>query len=120
MGCGSSTGGRAPEIIFTGTPKCGQVSLPHYDLEERLQDYYVDVEAKRKNPTRMFDAGQVLTYKVLLTGLEESGKSHLLYTLMQGPEPAVEPAETDTVVEETLYVTPGTKFAYVFSENLKI
>eukprot|EP01061_Rhynchopus_euleeides_P045769 TRINITY_DN8389_c0_g1_i2.p1 TRINITY_DN8389_c0_g1~~TRINITY_DN8389_c0_g1_i2.p1 ORF type:complete len:162 (+),score=27.08 TRINITY_DN8389_c0_g1_i2:115-600(+) len=112
MGCGGSTVAdhRIPASDYVCSGALRPIDpMPHYDLEELM---YVDCPNAYENRDAIaayYSSSHTVTYKVLLTGLENSGKSHLLYTLMQGPEMAVEPAETETVVEETLYVTLGSK-----------
>eukprot|EP01063_Lacrimia_lanifica_P018920 TRINITY_DN2589_c0_g1_i6.p1 TRINITY_DN2589_c0_g1~~TRINITY_DN2589_c0_g1_i6.p1 ORF type:complete len:362 (+),score=32.86 TRINITY_DN2589_c0_g1_i6:854-1939(+) len=77
---------------------------PHYDLDAWVNRNR-DPQGMPIDPT--LPDQEVTTYKVLLTGLENSGKSQLLYTLLTGPEPAEEPCQTEGYHEETMYVAPG-------------
>eukprot|EP01060_Flectonema_neradi_P023747 TRINITY_DN3207_c0_g1_i2.p1 TRINITY_DN3207_c0_g1~~TRINITY_DN3207_c0_g1_i2.p1 ORF type:complete len:270 (+),score=39.09 TRINITY_DN3207_c0_g1_i2:106-810(+) len=95
MGCSDSRvesrkAGSPPVSPKTETADV-EIAMPHYEIEEKL-------EGIRRRPSV-----KVQNYRVLLTGLEGAGKTHLLYTLIN--EKAAEPCETEDYREETMYVT---------------
>ena len=99
MGCSDSRVASSKKTASPPTsPKTHQetmaeleIAMPHYEIEEKMEG------------VRRRSASKLQTFRVLLTGLDGSGKTHLLYTLIN--EKAAEPCETEDFREETMYVT---------------
>eukprot|EP01064_Diplonema_japonicum_P027731 TRINITY_DN4080_c1_g1_i1.p1 TRINITY_DN4080_c1_g1~~TRINITY_DN4080_c1_g1_i1.p1 ORF type:complete len:314 (+),score=56.23 TRINITY_DN4080_c1_g1_i1:64-942(+) len=80
---------------------------PHYMLDDMMRsgDHLTQSKQRQGHAGALMLAKAVHTYNVLFYGLSESGKTHLLYTLINGS--AAEPVETDTPRDEILYITKG-------------
>ncbi|KAJ9471431.1 ADP-ribosylation factor 2 [Diplonema papillatum] len=102
---GRHEGSSDPSTANGSVPFPTEKPMPHYKNEDLLYD--VSTTARHLSPfVCKKNCERVTTFKVLLTGLAGSGKTHLLYTLLN-PVQAEEPADTDKVVEETLFITRG-------------
>ena len=80
---------------------------PHYLLDDAMESgqHFAVVKQKQGHAGAIMLCSDVHTYTVLWTGPHEAGKTHLLYTLINGD--AEEPAETEEPREEIMYVTKG-------------
>eukprot|EP01062_Namystynia_karyoxenos_P016190 TRINITY_DN15899_c0_g1_i1.p1 TRINITY_DN15899_c0_g1~~TRINITY_DN15899_c0_g1_i1.p1 ORF type:complete len:308 (+),score=50.83 TRINITY_DN15899_c0_g1_i1:81-926(+) len=102
---------RSDEDGMQPSPMSGRPE-PHYMLDKLIQSVANAPPREQSMKKGQGHEGwrlkerRLYTWRVLLTGPEESGKTHLLYSLINGPEHP-EPAETDDARDETIFVTRG-------------
>ncbi|KAJ9450418.1 ADP-ribosylation factor 1 [Diplonema papillatum] len=81
--------------------------LPHYMIDDMMRsgDWMTQTKSKQGHTGAQMLTKPIITFKVAMIGPAQSGKTRLLYTLINSAYD--EPVETTTPRDEVLYVTRG-------------